>query len=105
MLRNIEALQLLLQRNPERHESSDQLEQDEGDAAGPCQGHRHAVELDQQLLRIALQQAGCAADRRGREHAGQQRAGQSADAMDPEDVERIVVIEALLEAGAGPEAK
>ena len=34
MLRNIEAFQLLLHRHPQRHEHADQLEQDEGDAAG-----------------------------------------------------------------------
>ena len=40
-----------------------------------------------------------------REHAGQQRAGEAADAVHAEHVERIVVAELLLELGAGPEAE
>ena len=44
-------------------------------------------------------------DQRGdREHAGEQCAGQSADAMDAEHVERIVIFEALFEPSTGPEA-
>ena len=69
------------------------------------QRDRDAVELQQQLVRIALDQAGGPADRGGGEHAGQQGAGHAADAVDAEHVERIVVIEAMLEAGAGPEAE
>src|SRR4051812_43194136 len=69
VLGNIQPFQLLLLRNPERHEGADRLEQDESDPAGPGQRDRDAVELQQQLLRIALDQAGGTADRGGGEHA------------------------------------
>ena len=58
MLQNIQAFQFLLQRHPQRHEGANQFQQDEGGRAGPQQGDGHTIELDQQLLRIALDQAG-----------------------------------------------
>ena len=64
VLRNIQAFELLLQRNPQRHEHAHQLEQHIGHAAGPDQSDRYSVELDQHLLRVALDQAGGAADGR-----------------------------------------
>src|ERR1700760_1607285 len=85
-------------------EDPNQFEQDEGHAGRPDQGHGHAVELDQQLLRVAFEQPGTTAERRGREYAGEQRPGQSADAMDAEHVEGVVVVEAVLQPGTGPEA-
>ena len=72
MLRNIETFQLVFLGNPQRHKRADQLQQQVGYAAGPRQGDRDAVELDQQLLRIALDQAGGSTDRGGRKHSGQQ---------------------------------
>ena len=39
-----------------------------------------------------------------REHAGQQRADDAADAMDAEAVERVVIAEHVLEAGRAPVA-
>ena len=97
VLRNVEAFQLLLQRDAQRHEDADQLEQHIGDAAAPHEGDGHAIELDQELLRTALQETGGAADRRRGEDAYQQRADHAADAVDPEHVERVVVIEAMLQ--------
>src|SRR3954451_4881962 len=95
VLRNIEAFQLLLQRNPQRYEGADQLEQYVGDASRPDQRNRDSVELDQHLLRVALDQARGAADGADREHAGEQSAGHAADAVDAEHVERIVIIETM----------
>jgi hypothetical protein len=43
---------------PQRHERTDELQEHVGHAAGPRQGDRDAVELDQQLLGIAFDQAG-----------------------------------------------
>ncbi len=52
MLRDVEAFQLLLRRHPQRREHAHQLEQHEGDAAGPNQRGGDPIELDQDLLRI-----------------------------------------------------
>src|SRR5258705_11822784 len=105
MLRNIEALKLLLERNPQGCKHADQLEQHEGYGARPQQGDADAIELDQHLLRVALDQAGSPADRSHREHAGQQCPGHAADAMHAEDVERIVIAQAGLYRGAGPDTE
>src|ERR1043166_5084655 len=95
MLGNIQPFQLLLLRNPERHESTDELEQDESEPGGPDQRDGYSVELQQYLPRDALDQARRTADRGGGEHAGEQRAGDAADAVDAEHVERIVIAETL----------
>jgi hypothetical protein len=58
-------------RNPQRYEGADQFEQDKGHATGPHQGDRNAVELDRQLARITLDQAGGSAGRGRRKHPGQ----------------------------------
>ena len=91
-------------RDPERHEGRDQFKQHVGHAAGPYQGDRDTVELDQQLLRVTLDQAGSSPDRGGRKYPGQQDSGHSADTVDAEHIEGIVVVEAVLQPGAGPEA-
>ena len=72
MLRNIEAFQLMFAGYPQRHERADQLEQHEGYPSRPHQGNGDAVELDQQLLRMTLDQTGGPADRRGGEYPGEQ---------------------------------
>ena len=66
MLGNIEAFHLLPQRYPYRNEDADQFEQHVGDTGGPDQGDSDPVELNQQQMRIALDQAGGPADRGGR---------------------------------------
>ena len=66
MLRDIEALLLVLPGNPQRHEGAHELEQHEGHPGRPHQGNGDAIKLDQQLLRVTLDQAGDAADRGGR---------------------------------------
>ena len=58
MLRDIEPLELVLARDAQRYEQRDQLEQDEAHAGRPDEGDGDAVELDQELLRMALEQAG-----------------------------------------------
>ena len=80
MLGDVQPFQLLLLRDPERHECADELEQDERDPAGPDQRDGYPVKLQQYLLRRALDQARRAADRGGREHAGPKGAGDAADA-------------------------
>src|SRR5208337_4227100 len=58
------------------------------------------------LMQVAFEKAGDAGIVGGRRHrarrkdAGEQRAEHAAHAVDPEDVERIVVIQAVLHAGA-----
>ena len=72
---------------------------------------RDPDELDEDLPRIAVDQAGRSArrlgacrDRADGEHAGQQCAEHAADAVHAEHVERIVIAEPELELGAGPVA-
>src|SRR3954454_17048483 len=71
MLRNVEAFQLVFAGYAQGDESANQLEKQEGHAPGPDQGHRHAIELDQQLSRIAFQQSRRSADCGGGEDAGE----------------------------------
>jgi len=63
-----------------------------------------ADRLVDHLHRIAFEQAGGAAVLVDREHAGEQRAGGAADSVHPERVERVVIAEHVLEAGAAPVA-
>src|SRR5450756_1151517 len=103
MLGNIEAFHLLTLRYPDGDENTDQLQQRVGDAGRPDEGDPDPVELDQQQMRIALDQAGGPADRGGREHPGQQNSGHAADAVNAEHIERIAIFETALQPGAGPE--
>src|SRR5581483_1048083 len=102
MLRNIQALELVLLRDPQRHEDADELEDRVSDTRAPHQCDHNPIELDQQLLGMTLDQARHPANGGGREHAGEQRAGHAADGMHAEHVERMVVFETVLEPGAGP---
>src|SRR5262245_13742571 len=110
MLGDVEALDLVLLRYPQRHHELDHLEDDEGGDARPHRRDGDAVELDQHLAAIAFEQAGGAGrarrigERGDREHAAQQGAKRAADAVDAEHVERVVIVEFLLEPGAGPVA-
>ena len=61
-----------------------------------------ADQLDHDLAAVAFQHAGRAADVLDREHAGQQGADDTADAVHAEDVERVVVAEHALELGRAP---
>ena len=56
-------------------------------------GDQDALELQPDLHRVALDQAGRAADGLDREDAGQQRADDAADAVHAEGVEAVVVAE------------
>ena len=47
VLRNVEAFQFMFAGDPQRHEGRDQFKQHVGHAAGPYQGDRDTVELDQ----------------------------------------------------------
>src|SRR4051812_4780833 len=50
---------------------------------------------------MALDQAGGAADRAGREYAGEQGAGQATSAVDTEHVERVIIVKPVFQPGAG----
>ena len=82
MLRDIQPLEFVLARDAQRHEQPDQLEQDEGYPARPNEGDCDSVKLDQDLLRMTLEQPGGPADGRGREDACKECPGQAADAVD-----------------------
>src|SRR5580704_6827413 len=102
--REIETLLLDLGGHPQPDDHVDDLEND--------QRHDHVVDEDRadadrlvdDLHRIALEQSGGAAVLADREHAGENRAGGAADPVHPEGVERVVVAERVLEAGAAPVA-
>ena len=84
----------------------DDLEDDEGDDAGPDDRGDGALELDPDLAGIAVDEAGLAlaADRGDREDAGQDGADDAADAVHAEGVERVVVAEHLLQPRGRPGA-
>jgi hypothetical protein len=56
------------------------------------------------LLRIALDQTGAPADGGCGKDPGEPSPGQPADAVNPKHVQGIVVVETMLQPGAGPEA-
>ena len=94
----IEALALAVGVDPQTHDQIEKLEEDEGRDARPTDGPQHALDLDPDLRRIAVDQAACsvAAHRADRKHAGKERAHDAPDAMDAEDVERVVIATAFL---------
>src|SRR2546423_3465938 len=103
--RDVEAAALGLVIDPQRNDRIDGLENHEGGDAGPEKNGHDPVNLIQQLLAVALDEAGRLPDRGGGEDAGEERAGRAADAVHAEDVERIVIAAPELEFGAGPEAE
>jgi len=46
VLGNVQALELMLLRDPQRHEEADELQDRVGDARAPDQRDDHAIELD-----------------------------------------------------------
>ena len=57
VLGHVEPFDLVLLAHPQRDQERDHLEQDEGERPRPDQDRDDAVELDQQLSRIAFEQA------------------------------------------------
>src|SRR5262245_56671512 len=108
---DIEADNFVLVPDAQRDECVDHLEDEERYAARPDPGDDNTVELGDDLLGITLEQAMNAAGqfRAGgkcadRKNTGEQSAGESADAMHTEDIERVVIADFELEPGAGPKA-
>ena len=99
MLRWIETEHLIGLRNPQSDDQIDDLEQHEGADPGERQGRRDRHDLLAELAGFAEDQpvrAG-AVDRELGEEAGRQSAPDAADAVDREDVERVIDAESLLE--------
>src|ERR1700733_9026712 len=103
----IEAFPLAVDIDPEADDQVDELEQNQRDDRVVADGAPDAVELDQHLMRIAVDQTALAgaADRRNREHAGEEGSDRPTDAMDAERIEAVVVPESVLETGRAPIAK
>src|SRR5260221_3526422 len=97
--REIETLALDLLRHPQAYKDVDDLEDDQSHDDVVDEHGADADRLVDGLHPIALEQARGATVLTDRKHAGQQRAGGSADRMHPERVERVVVAEHVLEAG------
>src|SRR5229473_7588738 len=103
---DVEALDLLFVGHAQADQRIDDLEKDEGGDGAPGDADQAAPELGQDLAAIAVYKPplALAADRLDGEHAGQDGADETADAVHAEGVERIVVAHRPLEAGGAPEA-
>ena len=108
MLRDVEAERFLLWRNAQTDDRVDDLQDDErgDDAEDPSDrnGHDlavdHAAAFDQAELRAGAPFSADVPARARGEDAGQNRTERSADAVDAERVERIVVAELRLDLAA-----
>ena len=92
MLRWIESEHLIGLGNPQSDDQVDDLEQHKRAHSGERQGCRDRHDLLAELGGVAVEQAvrAGAVDRELGEQAGRQRAPDAADAVDGEDVERVV---------------
>src|SRR4029077_18635870 len=93
----IEAGALVLLAHTQRGEQIDRLEQHEGHDAGPGERYAAPVELNQDLIAVALHQARGFTDSGFGADAVQQRTGRASDAVYAEHVERVIVAELGLE--------
>ena len=100
VLREVEADHFLFVIDGEANGEFEREQQHQADQAAPHQGHAHRFALDDELRHRAIR----AADRRRREHAGQQRADDPADTVHPERVQAVVVAEHVFEVGCRQEA-
>src|SRR6516165_387725 len=98
----IEPLALHLVRYAQPNEDVDDLEDDQRHDRVVDEDNDHACELVENLHGVALDQAGSAAIGLNRKHTGKQRAGNAAEAMHTESIERIIVSQHALETGAAP---
>src|SRR3989338_1049961 len=92
-------------RDAQTHDQVNNLVGDEGHDAGPHDGDDDTFGLDQQLAGDGVVVALDAAERAGREHAGQQGTDDAADAVHTEHVQRVARAEHLLEARDAPQAQ
>src|SRR5262245_60608224 len=105
MQREVEAFALHFVRDAQADHGIDDLEQDQGNDPAVDQHDHNALDLVDYLRGIALDQAGGAAVFGDREDTGQQRADDSAYAVDAEAVERIVSTQHAFQAGYAPVAE
>src|SRR5271168_1463263 len=100
--RNVETLAFDVCGDAQTDGNVDDLEDDERDDDVINDDDGNALDLVEHLARIAFEQAGGPAILFDREHAGEDRTRGTADAVDAEAVERIVIAEHVLEAGGAP---
>src|SRR5580692_2898240 len=95
----IEALALAVDIDPETENRIDKFEQEQRDDGVVDHGAGDAVELDDDLLRIAVDKTALAvaADRGHRENAGEDGADRAADAMHAKRIETVIIAEGMLE--------
>src|SRR5512132_643546 len=105
MQREIETLALHLIADAQADEDVDDFEDDQRHDGVVDEHDDDAIDLVEELSRIALEQAGGAAVLLDREHAGEQRADNAPDGMDAKGVERVIVAQHVFQAGAAPVAE
>src|SRR5262249_2107360 len=105
MQSEVEALALDLLGDPQADEDVDDLEEDQRHDRVVDEHRADADRLIVELGHVALEHAGGAAVLLDGEHAGEERADDAADGMDAECIERVIVAEHALEAGAAPVAE
>src|SRR5262245_13499077 len=103
--REIETFALHLVGDAQPDEDVDDLEDDQRDDGVVDEDDDDTVDLVEELYRIAFEQAGGAAIGLDREHAGEQGTGDAADRVHAERVERVVIAQHVLQAGAAPVAE
>jgi len=96
---DVEAGDFGLGVDPETHGRLDALEQREGDGAAVDHGDQDALELGENLARVAFHQAGGAADGFDGENSGEKRSDNAADTVNAEGVEGVVVTENVFQPG------
>src|ERR1051326_197001 len=98
--REIEPFPLGVGVDAQPDDEINELQQDQRGDRVIDDGASDAVELNQDLVRIAVDQAAMAfaADRRDGQNASQDRAGRPADAMHAERIQAVIVAERVLQA-------
>src|ERR1700719_4511180 len=104
MKRQVETLAFDFGVDPKPYRKIDQFEQDKRDDDIIDHSHRYPIELHEDLMRIAVDQAALAfaADPCNSQHTGQDRTDHAADPMHAKGVETVVVSEGVLEPRGGP---
>src|SRR5687767_4632203 len=95
--RDVEALDLGRFADANYDRELQHHEDDEGGDAAPLNGCEDAVHLDRHLSEVALEETSLAAESLHREHARQDGADDTADGMNAEDVEAVVIAQHLLQ--------
>jgi uncharacterized membrane protein len=91
----VQALAFGVGIDAQAHGQVDQLEGHRRDHARPEDGDDHTLDLDPQLRRHGVVVALDPAQAAGREHPGQHRADDPADAVDAKDVQAVVIASSL----------